>query len=444
VTGTLGGLGVTGIPATDDLQIDALTFSKAFDGAAVAGGTATLSFTIQNLSGISGVTGLSFSDDLDAVIPGLVASGLPSSDVCGPGSQLSGTSLLSLAGGNLLPGGSCTFDVVLQVPATAALGDFVNTTSDLFASGLSVAGPATATLMVEPPPTFSKAFVPDQIQPGAISTLSFTVDNVASSLSASNLSFTDNLPAGVVVADPSNAVTSCTGGTLTAVSGSGVISYVGGTVGAGGSCSLQVDVSGIASGVHVNLTSDLTSSSGSSGPASATLTVVGPPAFDKGFAPNPVVVGGDSTLTYTIDNGLNGVAVSDLAFSDPLPAEIRVAGTPNASTTCTGGTLTAVAGSGVIDYAGGTVVAGASCTVSVDVNSAVVGLHLSTSGDLTSSAGNSGPASDILVVFPVGAGIRELPPLDLDVTATADELLEILCLWLRPDFAAKLGCDLAP
>ena len=64
---------------------------------------------------ISGVTEVSFADDLDAVLPGLVDSGLPASDVCGPGSALSGTSLLELSNASLGAGESCSFGVTLQV-----------------------------------------------------------------------------------------------------------------------------------------------------------------------------------------------------------------------------------------------------------------------------------------------------------------------------------------
>ncbi len=41
------------------------------------------------------------------------------SDVCGAGSQISGTSFLTLTGATLLPSGSCTINVTVQVPAAA-------------------------------------------------------------------------------------------------------------------------------------------------------------------------------------------------------------------------------------------------------------------------------------------------------------------------------------
>ncbi len=155
VTGTIDGLGVTGSPASDDLRIDFLTFSKSFSGDAAAGGTVVLSFTLQNLSASDGVIELSFTDDLDATLSGLVATGLPASDVCGEGSELSGTSFLSFTGGILLPGGSCTFTVSLQVPASADPGSYLNVTSDLFQGSAPAAAPATATLTVTAEPVDS-------------------------------------------------------------------------------------------------------------------------------------------------------------------------------------------------------------------------------------------------------------------------------------------------
>ncbi len=402
VTGLIGGLPVNGDPASDDLRVEALTFTKAFDGPTVAGGSPVLTFTIENQDAASGVTDISFTDDLEAVVTGLVATGLPMNDVCGPGSQLTGTSFLTLTGGNLGPSGNCLIFVTLQVPAAAAPGTYPNTTSDLFLAGLSVAAAATADLTIVPPPAFSKSFTPAAIAAGAVSTLAFTIDNTASVLAASSLDFTDNLPAGMTVASPPNASTTCSGGILTAVAGTGVVSYTGGTVAGLVSCTASIDVTANVPGALLNTTGNLTSSSGTSGTAGATLTVAAPgaPVFSKVFAPATVPLGAVSTLTFTIDNTLNLIPATNLDFTDNLPAGITVANPPNASTTCTGGTLTAVTGTGVVSYTGGTVAASTSCGVQVDVVSSVDGILVNTSADLTSSAGSSGMAIATLTILP--------------------------------------------
>jgi hypothetical protein len=120
------------------------------------------------------------------------------------------------------------------------------------------------------------------------------------------------------------------------------------------------------------------------------------PTFTKAFAPDTIAPGNTSTLTYTIDGSATTVAATSVAFTDVLPSGVEIASSPNASTSCTGGTLTAAAGTNTIALADGTLAAAASCTVSVDVTPTTAGTHASTSGDLTSSLGNSGTASALL------------------------------------------------
>ena len=129
------------------------------------------------------------------------------------------------------------------------------------------------------------------------------------------------------------------------------------------------------------------------------------PTFSKAFAPDPILPGGTSTLTFTIGNTASTVPANSLAFTDTLPTGVVVATTPNTSSNCsvivdvvTSSIVTATPGAGVITYTGGSVGAGASCTVEADVTSSTVGTHVNTTGDLTSSKGNSGTASDNLTV----------------------------------------------
>jgi len=257
------------------------------------------------------------------------------------------------------------------------------------------------------PPTFSKAFSPDTISPGSVSTLTLTITNNTGS-PVQNLDFTDVLPAGVTIASPANDSVDCRGGSLSAPAGGGTISYSGGGgVGGFSSCSVTVSVTSSTPGTHTNVTGDLTSDAGNSGTATADLTVIAAdrPTFSKSFSPNSVFLGGRSTLTFTIDNTANAAGALSLAFTDNLPSGMVVASPANASKTCSGGIFTATAGSGVISYnIGGSVAAGASCTLSVDVVANTTGALVNTSGDLTSfpSTGSgtvsSGPASATLDV----------------------------------------------
>ncbi len=149
VTGDIGGFAVTGDPAIDDLLINYVDFTKSFTSPAPAGGQTTLTFTIENLDASAGIAQISFSDDLDAVLSGMAAVGLPIADVCGPGSEIAGTSVLTLRNGILNPGATCTFDVEVTIPSSAAPGSVDNITSILIGGGNPLSEPAAATLEVE-------------------------------------------------------------------------------------------------------------------------------------------------------------------------------------------------------------------------------------------------------------------------------------------------------
>ena len=83
--------------ATSSLDVRQGVLSKVFtDDPVRPGGSGTLHFTISNFDRANAMDGITFSDDLDATLSGLVATGLPANDVCGSGSQLSGSSLLTL------------------------------------------------------------------------------------------------------------------------------------------------------------------------------------------------------------------------------------------------------------------------------------------------------------------------------------------------------------
>lgn len=126
-----------------------------------------------------------------------------------------------------------------------------------------------------------------------------------------------------------------------------------------------------------------------------------PPLFGKTFSPSSITAGSISTLTFTIDNMVNAAPMTALAFTDGLPGGVFVAPVPNVTTSCDGGTVTALAGGTVVSYIGGAVTT--TCTLSVDVTSAVERTHVNTTSDLTSAAGNSGPATAELLVMPAPA-----------------------------------------
>src|SRR5258707_7776018 len=127
------------------------------------------------------------------------------------------------------------------------------------------------------------------------------------------------------------------------------------------------------------------------GVTNQTLTVV-QASLNKAFAPTTINQGGTSTLTFTLSNGAGNPAQSGINFTDTLPANVLVAAAPNITTTCPSGAgaVTAGAGSGAITVTGASMSAAqASCVVTVDVTSNVVG------GPYNNTAANIGATARV-------------------------------------------------
>ena len=188
------------------------------------------------------------------------------------------------------------------------------------------------------------------------------------------------------------------------------------------SASLSVS-SGTTTGNVTFSVSDIEDSAGNAGSNitattdNSAVTITTAPGFSKVFSPDTIDLGRTGTLTYTIDNSASLLAATSLDFTHSMPSGIIVGYPANASTACTGGTLTAVQGSGVVRYTGGTVAAGATCTVSVDYRAEQLGTKTSTTGALTSSLGNSGTASDTLT-------ITQPDPLGFSAAFTPDSIAQ--------------------
>jgi uncharacterized repeat protein (TIGR01451 family) len=143
---------------------------------------------------------------------------------------------------------------------------------------------------------------------------------------------------------------------------------------------------------------------------SNTVVVVGPPSIKKEFLPTSIAVGGTSKLTLTITNPNGGTALAGVAVSDTLPAGVQVASTPNASNTCNGTLTGATAGSGAISLSGGSILAGLSCTISVDVTATSGGGKDNTTGAVSSTNGGTGATSNTATLTVTANALTALSP----------------------------------
>lgn len=364
-------------------------------------GVSQLKIIVSNPASNAGtLNNVIFSDTYPA---GLVnATPANSAITCTAGST-AGTLTGGVAGGNtlgmtpgatLLVGGSCT----LTVNVTSALANnYINSTGAPSASNGGTGSTASATLSVGKP-SISKAFATSPILAGASSRLTLTLSNgLATSLTG--VAFTDTYPSGLVNAAIPNVVSTC-GGTVTATAGAGVISLANGILASTSICTVSVDVTSSSAGIYANTSGGISSTqTGAAGNGSNTtsLTVIGAPQAIKSFSPSSVGINVISQLSIKISNPNTTAALTGVSFTDTYPALLLNTVTPNATLNCTSGstaTLIGGAASGAsIGISSGSLAAGGSCTVVVNVSSATAGNYLNSTGTIASANGGTGTAA---------------------------------------------------
>ena len=282
-------------------------------------------------------------------------------------------------------GDTCAVDIA--VTATTP-GDKVNTVTAPAAGNPTSIDNATdtATLIVYARPTIAKAFSPASIAAGGTSTLTFTLTNTHPTRALTGAAFTDTLT-GMSISGAQTVGGTCAGITPAALAnGVTALSFSGMTIPAAGSCTVSVVVTSSTPGTLPNTASGVTTAqTPTAGTASGTvnLVVIGT-ALTKAFSPATITAGTASRLTFTIANGAGNPAQPVLAFTETLPAGVVVASPANASTTCTSGSVSAVAGAGTIALSGGSFAFGdASCIVGVDVTSATAGAYNNLPGNIS-------------------------------------------------------------
>lgn len=135
-------------------------------------------------------------------------------------------------------------------------------------------------------------------------------------------------------------------------------------------------------------------------PPTASTVVLKAPTIATAFSPTAVAASGTSTLTLTITNPnatqtLNGIVVSNTL--PVAPAGLVFASPSGGATTCPGAILS-VTGT-TVAITGGTLPAGQSCTVSVNVTSPGNATYTSTTGTVSSGNGGTGGTASATLTF---------------------------------------------
>ena len=102
-----------------------------------------------------------------------------------------------------------------------------------------------------------------------------------------------------------------------------------------------------------------------------------PSVASKSFSPTLISQGDESRVTITVDNPSNGVDLTNFSLTDNLPTGMVIASTPDA-TSSSGGTISAVSGSNTFTVSGLSILSGATCVFSFDVETLSIGDYQNT------------------------------------------------------------------
>jgi uncharacterized repeat protein (TIGR01451 family) len=125
----------------------------------------------------------------------------------------------------------------------------------------------------------------------------------------------------------------------------------------------------------------------------------------KSFNPAAVALDGTSIATITVTNPNVAVPLTNVQFSDTMPAGIdlitQTGGT--CSTPATGGGMFTInPGTEFFSSTSAVLAGGQSCTITVQVRGAIIGVHLNTTSQVT--ADNAPPGAPASATLTVGGG----------------------------------------
>lgn len=430
VTATLTNSTAGAITVTNNATPNSLT---------APGQVSVLTITFTN-SGAVALTGMNLTDyftnngTAGGVATGMAISSTPGgATTCTGGivNATAGGTSVGLTGATLAAAASCTVTVNVTLNATGTVQDTIPIGAITTDQGLSNTLSTVTSLSASANIGVTKTFIPSVIKPGDRSRLQITFINPVA-LTDINLAAVDNLPAGVTVPAGANPSTTCNGATVSSTSSQVTVS--GGSLppasgGVAATCVVQIDVTAAAAGTYNNLIAvgGVTATAGGSAisnpvAAPATLQVRSPVTIAKSFSPAAVPLGTPSTLTITLNNS-NSIPLTGAVLTDALPANLTVALTPTASTTCVGGSVAAAPSATSVVLTGATLPSGGSCTVTVNVVSNTSGTYVNTipGGTLTTLEGvtNDNPSSGTVIVQDPPTVSKQFSPTSIPVNGTS-------------------------
>ncbi|MPY24847.1 Ig-like domain-containing protein [Shewanella sp. YLB-07] len=382
-----------------DVQREFLNLS--FSPITVVPGSAagTLDITVTNFDRSFAATDITFSDDLDSALTGLVATGLPLADVCGSGSSISGSSSITLTGGSLATEGSCSFSVPVTIPANAAQGAYTNTATGISAilnGSTTNYTDASNALVVSNAPSLTVSVVEPFLTAGDTVTLRHVLTNLDTVNAASDISFTTDI-SGIdgIVSPTIPAAGSCGGSSafnlIFAQDNAPVVEGVVVTsadLAAGDSCTFDMVLTlptSLAAGSYNmsvgTILSTINSQLISSGSPSANvaINIDTAPSMSFSFAEGTVLPGSAGVINFSLHHDFaSSASATDIGFTLDLDAAMTgmvATGLPSGDICGSG---SSISGAGLVTFTGGILAAAETCEFSVSIQ-----LPADTVGDVT-------------------------------------------------------------
>jgi uncharacterized repeat protein (TIGR01451 family)/fimbrial isopeptide formation D2 family protein len=398
-----------------------LNVTKTFANPSFApGGTDGFTITVNNnQANAVNLSSLAITDTLPS---GLSFSGTSVSTTCtGATATISGNTL-NVTGGTLAANASCTATATVTGTTPGTYTNTIVAPSGTTPAGVTSAQGSTNQNAVSAPVQIgaatglavSKAFAPSSFALGSTTTLTITVDNTAGSSNLTNLQVVDALPTGSGLSYNTTPApsTTCTGGNV-AISGGSTITLSNASLNQGAKCTITAAVTGTQVGQFTNqiAPANVTDTEGATiaQPATANVTVNAPNVtLTKSFLNAQFVENGTDQLTILVQNQATGaVNLSNMSFTDTLPAGLTFSGA--GTTTCGGGTLALTQGNTVLQLQNGSVAAGSSCNVVINVTGTLPNSYTNqiNAGTLTTGQGatNNAPNATAPVSIIAATGL---------------------------------------
>ncbi|QIL82537.1 IPTL-CTERM sorting domain-containing protein [Diaphorobacter sp. HDW4A] len=406
-----------------------VSVSKGFSpGTIPVGATSTMSITVTNNGG-EALTNAGFKDTfpstnlqiLSTPAPAISCSGGSNAGTAVP-DTLSSPNVLTVSGMTVpANGGTCTVTVPVTANAENASGYVNSLPANAVTNDQNIGSPAASgTLTAYSQLRVAKSVSLNQVAPGQWTEFTVAISNYSSG-AVTNAVFTDSLPAGMTYVAGSATVNPTACNFTFASTGTGatndpvVLKGTGGVIPAAtnttpGVCTVKFkaqlpSTATVGTSTYVNqlptntavVGNGIGGSTTNTNPSSAnSVATVDAVDLNKAFSPNSIAAGQTSKLTITVYNRtLNALTITSL--TDNLPPGLELAADPQATTTCTGGSLQAYPQDTKMILSGATVLArpdsskDASCVITAMVTgktaSTTAYVNTIKPADFTSSAG---------------------------------------------------------